>query len=537
MKKFLKKHIFLILLVALSIPAVMALFRSGFYGASDDLHVAWLFQMDKVVRAWQIPPRFVPDISFGFGYPLFNFVFPLPFYIGELFHLTGFNFVDSIKIVFGISLIGSAISMYFLLKEVISKNLAFLGSLIYLYTPYRSTDVYVRGAIGESLSFVFLPIVILSIIKKNTPILAVSIAGLILSHNIFSYMFFPFILIFVLLRFSWKSIWGIVLGLLISVYFWLPAIVDSKLMKYETVFNFADHFTTLKQLITPYFGYGASVAGPYDGMSFFIGLENLVVITGGIVFGLLNWKKISTLGKSVFVLGTVIFICSVFMMNFRSSFFWSNIPLLPYFQFPWRFLTTTTFASVLFLIPFDQVKNFRSSVLVAVTVILVVALNFNYFKPHDFLGRTDSYYINRYIPSPSASPEYMQTQEEYLRLPKDTANRPTKVYPLLFGNRDFIYGIIKTDGIYSKISLNLKSDETIYYSKYNFPGWVVKVDGREVEINSGKPFGQISIRVPKGQHILEFEFRETRFKLVLDAISVIALLAVVWLMSVKTKKK
>ena len=257
MKKFLKKHIFLILLVALSIPAVMALFRSGFYGASDDLHVAWLFQMDKVVRAWQIPPRFVPDLSFGFGYPLFNFVFPLPFYIGELFHLTGFNFVDSIKIVFGISLIGSAISMYFLLKEVISKNLAFLGSLIYLYTPYRSTDVYVRGAIGESLSFVFLPIVILSIIKKNTPILAVSIAGLILSHNIVSYMFFPFILIFVLLRFSWKSIWGIVLGLLISVYFWLPAIVDSKLMKYETVFNFADHFPTLKQLITPYFGYGA----------------------------------------------------------------------------------------------------------------------------------------------------------------------------------------------------------------------------------------------------------------------------------------
>ena len=32
-------------------------------------------------------------------------------------------------------------------------------------------------------------------------------------------------------------------------------------------FVFVDHFPTLRQLITPYFGYGASVPGPGDGMS------------------------------------------------------------------------------------------------------------------------------------------------------------------------------------------------------------------------------------------------------------------------------
>src|SRR5258706_15575236 len=89
------KHIFLIILL-LSIPAFWALFVHGFYGASDDLHIAWLQQMDATIRAGQIPPRFVPALSFGFGYPLFNFVFPLPFYVAEIIHLLVLSFVDSI---------------------------------------------------------------------------------------------------------------------------------------------------------------------------------------------------------------------------------------------------------------------------------------------------------------------------------------------------------------------------------------------------------------------------------------------------------
>ena len=79
LEKLLARYwIFIILFF--SIPAVWALLVPGFYGASDDLHIAWLQQMDKIIKMGQIPPRFVPDLSFGFGYPLFNFVFPLPFY-------------------------------------------------------------------------------------------------------------------------------------------------------------------------------------------------------------------------------------------------------------------------------------------------------------------------------------------------------------------------------------------------------------------------------------------------------------------------
>ncbi|PIZ58125.1 hypothetical protein COY20_04180, partial [Candidatus Shapirobacteria bacterium CG_4_10_14_0_2_um_filter_40_12] len=95
MKK--KEFIFLLLMV---IPATIALFKPGFYGASDEMHIAWLQQMDQAIVEGQIPPRYVSDLSFGFGYPLFNFISPLPYYVGEIFHFLGLSFVYSIKMVF-----------------------------------------------------------------------------------------------------------------------------------------------------------------------------------------------------------------------------------------------------------------------------------------------------------------------------------------------------------------------------------------------------------------------------------------------------
>ena len=83
-EKFLDKYIFILAFI-FCLPAFWSLFIPGLYGFSDDLHVGWLFEMHQVIKILQIPPRFVPDLSYGFGYPLFNYVFPLPFFIAELF--------------------------------------------------------------------------------------------------------------------------------------------------------------------------------------------------------------------------------------------------------------------------------------------------------------------------------------------------------------------------------------------------------------------------------------------------------------------
>jgi uncharacterized membrane protein YfhO len=85
---------------------------------------------------------------------------------------------------------------------------------------------------------------------------------------------------------------------------------------------------------------------------------------------------------------------------------------------------------------------------------------------------------------------------------------------------------VSSNGIYSKISLNLNEETQVSYAKYYFPGWSAKIDGKLVNIEVGKPFGQISITVPGGAHTVEFIFGETLFKKILDLVSVVSLLAV-----------
>src|SRR3989339_2149703 len=196
-QKIISKYIWLIVLI-ISLPAVRYLFINGFFGVSDDLHIGWLYEMDRVIKMLQFPPRYVPDLSYGFGYPLFTFVYPLPFYIAEIFHLIGLSLVNSVKLVFGLSVPVSMYFMYKLLRVYMKEDFSLAGAVLYVYAPYRSLEFFVRGTIGEITAFVFFPLIILAIIKNKPYILALSFAGLILSHNIMAYMFMPFLLLFVI---------------------------------------------------------------------------------------------------------------------------------------------------------------------------------------------------------------------------------------------------------------------------------------------------------------------------------------------------
>jgi hypothetical protein len=550
LEKFIHKNIWLVI-IGLSIPAVASLFTRGYFGVADDLHVGWLYEMDRAVRMGQFPPRYVPDLSFGFGYPLFNFVFPLPFYIGEIFHLLGFSLVDSLKTVFLLTIPFSMYFFYKLLRKFTSEIFSLAGAIAYVYAPYRATDIFVRGAVGEIVVFVFLPLVFLSYVKAKTKswrwigIAALATAAIVMSHNIVAYMFFPFLIAYliadVLLNHKHyfpaaiRMTAGAILGLLASCYFWLPAIVESRLMKYSTVYNFIDHFPTIKQLITPFFGYGASVPGPGDGMSFFIGIGGLVLVAAGGLLTLVNWSSFTKSKKTLLVWALASFFLSVFMMNFRSTFVWENIPLLPYFQFPWRFLTMTTFVSPLLIVALPEAKKWKIAAIVL--GIIIIGANYTFFRPSEFLGREDDYYINRYIPVPVASKEYRTILEDYLRLPAGNEIAPSSNYPRAYSDEDIITHTNELNVLDARIETESDKAAILNYNKYYFPGWIAKIDGEEIQITAGKPFGQIAVAVPAGKHTIDISFRETNFRRLLNFVSLGAMLISLSLILAKKGKK
>jgi len=270
-----KRKWWLILLVfLLLLPAVWSLFKPGFFSSDDgEWMVIRLTDFHRSVVSGQIPVRWGARLNHGYGYPVFNFLYPLSLYIGEFFHLLGFSFVVSIKIVFLLSFFLGAGGMFWWASQVWGKKGGLVSALFYSYAPYRFLDVYIRGSIGEALAFAFLPWLFgafyLLSRKANQRWLALgalSLAGLIISHNIMAMLFTALILAYgVWLVFfrsqsrlirkevGFRFLKVLVLGLGLAAFFWLPALYDKQfiILDQVTVANFWEHFPSLSQLLLP----------------------------------------------------------------------------------------------------------------------------------------------------------------------------------------------------------------------------------------------------------------------------------------------
>src|SRR3989339_622315 len=108
----------ILLILFFSILLSLPLLKPGLYIIHDDQQIARLFLFDKALKFGQFPVRWVDELGFGFGYPLFVFYPPLVYMVGEMFHFLGFGFIDSIKLVFFNSIFFSGIAMYVLIKEL-----------------------------------------------------------------------------------------------------------------------------------------------------------------------------------------------------------------------------------------------------------------------------------------------------------------------------------------------------------------------------------------------------------------------------------
>ena len=198
----------LVLAFIVCLPLILPYFKTGFFPTHDgEWAVIRLSDMYREIKDFQFPARYSGYLNFQFGYPLFNFTYPLPYYLGLIPVFLKLGFVNSIKVLFSLSVVLSFFSMFVLAKELWKNKWAALtSSIFYIYVPYRIIDLYVRGSIGESLSFVLFPLILLGIKKiyerkKSIDVLftAAMFALLIATHNIMTVLFGIIIILIILL--------------------------------------------------------------------------------------------------------------------------------------------------------------------------------------------------------------------------------------------------------------------------------------------------------------------------------------------------
>src|SRR3990172_7861508 len=102
-----------LVLIALSLIALWPFFKKGYFETHDGEWIVIRFSaFHQTLASGQFPVRFVDRLNNNYGYPVLNFLYPLPFYLSEAPKALGFDFVDSVKIVFILSTIASSLAMF-----------------------------------------------------------------------------------------------------------------------------------------------------------------------------------------------------------------------------------------------------------------------------------------------------------------------------------------------------------------------------------------------------------------------------------------
>ena len=539
----------------LTIPAFFNLLRPGFFPMQDDLQAFRVYEMDRCFDDLQIPCRWVPDAGYQYGYPQFNFYPPLPYYIGAVLHRIGFQYIDSVKILFVIGYLLSAFTMYILVSTLIDKWSGFVSALLYTYIPYKAVEVYVRGALSEFWAQIFFPLIFWAIYKlvktgkiKYIVWLSAGIAFLATTHALMTMIFAPIAIlwgIYWLYREKWdeaiKVLWGGLLGFGLSAFFVLPVLFEKKFVHVESLlsgyFDYRQHFASLNKLFfSMEWGYGSS-GFPNEKLNLSLGIIQWVVGIGAVLLALTKFKKDKRTSILALLLSGVT-LGSIFMMHMKSSFIWAKLPFLWYLQFPWRFLAISIFLLCLltgFFIYFSgKYKYFVGIILITVSIFL----NIQFFVPKDWLDITDAEKFS------GTSWEKQLTISIFDYLPIYGVLPPWSKAPefpeVLEGDIKFLE--YKKGSNFQTGVVEASKDSLIRIPLFDFPGMTIKIDGKIIShVNnncSGERYcrGLITFSIPSGKHNVEIKLKNTPVRTFGNTLTLISF-GILGCMVLKSRKK
>lgn len=549
MKINLKTVTLLLLLVCLGFFGVKSLFSKGYYTSHDGWHqVARLYYYDKTIKEAIFPPRYITNLFFGYGYPLFIFNYHLPWLVAEPFMYLGFSVFDSIKTVYILGYVLSGITMFVWLRRFGNIE-AFVGAFLYMWAPYRFSNIFVRGAIGEASVFIFLPLLFLAfdLAKKRfnwTSIFigAVSIAGIILSHAIVAFLVLSLSSFYVLfslpvvkkqLHFVLRLIILTLLGLLLASYYLVPSLTLKKYTKFDERIQATKNegqFATFKELIYSKWGYGFAVPRGSDSMSFQLGIAQwctifLLFIT--LIYFFIRRRKIQNIDFIISL--SVIFVLSIILITPQSQVIWKKIiDQLFIVDFPWRLLTISVFTSsalsayLLFILP-KKMKFF----LLFLLLLVAFYTNRNYLRVNQYTEIPLSLYL--------ASENTTNTYDEYL--PQWVNSEEIKKLNLggkIISNNSQITGV---ENKTSSLAFNYKSgqaeDFTIHL--FYFPGWEAFIDSKKIEIKKNN-LGLINFSAPEGTHRVFINYTGTNLTKISNFLSLLTILILIFGFFVDPKK-
>jgi hypothetical protein len=425
---------FVLLILLFTIGKNLLPFGDQMFDFHDESQAARIQQFVLDLKSFQIPPRIAPNMSFNLGYPVFNHYAPFSYWTTSLINLVGFDIVDSLKLSFLLAIILCFLFGFLFLREFFDFRPSLLAAVLYASSPWIAVEIFIRGNLGEVWFMALLPIIFWLIYKNSQsqkPILFV-ITSLALSfgltvHNALSVVLIPMIFIFIfLLPNIKKNLLSFAFGFLLSAYFLIPGVLElSSTIASSRVnsLSYPDNLLCVGQLwTTPFWGYGGSIPGCIDGMSFMLGkpqiLIGLIGLVGLVIYLIKNKSKKSIIKKRVIIFMVMMTLGVTFMTTYYSYFISKVLsPYIGWIQFPWRLLTISlfglSFIAAGILIP----KKFGKSSLFLIALAVIVPFYNSKFFLKDTIKKSE--YNKKLLSAPYVEQAIAYKVSEYLPI---TAN-------------------------------------------------------------------------------------------------------------------
>jgi hypothetical protein len=369
---------------------------------------------------------------------------------------------------------------------------------------------------------------------------------LIFSHNISALLYSPILLFlgFALYRKQLKLfityvVYPYFLAVLITSFFWMPAIMLSKYIRYPALINSeiavrAAYYKPLGMLVRTAFD--SIQAGQTRYTDFTMGIPILIAGISVVILGLIRIKKVIKNHTLIHIDGVFVgillffFAFALYCMDHASDWIWRT-KLFNYVVYPYRFLVIVTFTGSL-LAGYVARKRF-------LMVLLFLTISFICAQP----------YLNPYASILPFSYEYFTQPQTVLHAPGTNKGTSMAEFLPIWTDMDYLKSIdmkylaekilpepveIPDGGKLISVEKNMEDIKTIIelnkstdvpFNTLYFPNWKGYVDAREVILTKDS-YGRILVPVPAGSHTIELIFGISQIEvigIILSGIGVVVL--------------
>lgn len=490
------------ILILLTLITIVPLFISANIRGDDYLfHLLRIADIKNSIVNGHVLVNIMPESLYGYGYANGLFYPDLLLYIAAFLNLIGINLKFAYGIFLSLCTLASTFSMFICIKKISNnKNIALYSTVIYIFAQYKITDLYFRSAVGEYISFIFIPIVLLGVYEllyrnyKKWYILSIGMSGILLSHLLSVFIVVIMCVLIYILNIHkliqkpkriLYSIIAAITTLLITAYTWIPIIEQMLSSKFnvQQAEPFAyDRSVSIEDILT--FNRNSR---------FFIGL--VIVILSLLYIVAIIKKKNSLFIFSCFIVGLLSLILTIKTPFLKVVS--DNFKLFNQIQFAWRMgLIATLLLSFIAGYSIDKIFSEKYKYVIVIAISLISIVNLMAYKKYYRIQNID---FNNFSAKYS---EYIGAGKEYLPEGADVKKIKERGNIITSNDKGFKYSNYIKRGCYISLDYKVNKDDAyidlplLYYKGYTFK--IISSNNDEKEFGNVSHSNEMYIRVNVG---------------------------------------